>query len=79
MLRCNVSQDVSQKWSLLMPTKTKPKGRPKGEGYVYQDSRGYWYARLTVAESTGKRRNIKRVARSRTEAQDILRRLVREE
>jgi hypothetical protein len=61
-----------------MPRIRKQKGRAKGEGYVYKDERGYWYARLTVADASGKRRNIKRVAESKVAAQELLRRLIRE-
>ena len=62
----------------MVKSRSKPDGRPKGEGYVYKDERGYWYARRDYTDSTGKRRVAKRVARSKTGAQDLLRQLVRE-
>src|SRR5215203_2768203 len=61
-----------------MPRSTKPKGRAKGEGYVFKDDRGRWYARMTYTDASGARRNVKRVAESKTAAQDVLRKLVRE-
>jgi integrase len=42
-------------------------------GYVFQDKAGAWYARTTITDATGKRRNIKRRAKSKREAKEILR------
>lgn len=42
-------------------------------GYVFQDTAGAWYARTTITDATGKRRNIKRRAKSKREAKEILR------
>src|ERR1051326_2261517 len=42
-------------------------------GYVFQDQAGAWYARTTITDATGKRRNIKRRAKGKREAKEILR------
>jgi len=42
-------------------------------GYVFQDKAGAWYARTTITDATGKRRNIKRRAKSKREAKEVLR------
>jgi hypothetical protein len=41
--------------------------------YIFQDKAGAWYARTTITDATGKRRNIKRRANSKREAKEILR------
>jgi integrase len=46
-------------------------------GYVFQD-KGKWYARVTVRDNLGKRRNVKRTAKSKSEAKTILRALLNE-
>lgn len=51
------------------------KGRPKGEGYVFQDKDNRWFARLTYTDATGQRRNVKRRADSSSEARARLREL----
>ena len=46
----------------------------KRKGYVYEDKReNCWYARLTVTDATGKRRNLKKRAGSEAEARKKLR------
>jgi integrase len=47
-------------------------------GYVFQDKNGAWYARTTVTDITGKRRNIKRRAKDKREAKGILKSILRE-
>lgn len=43
-------------------------------GYVFQEN-GKWYARVTITDETGKRRNYKRTAASKVEANKLLREL----
>jgi len=46
----------------------------KQKGYVYEDKReNCWYARLTVTDAHGKRRNVKKRAGSEAEARKKLR------
>src|SRR5579862_7391269 len=47
-------------------------------GYVYQDQDHRWYARLTLTDRNGKRRNIRRRADTKTGAKEILKQLLRE-
>jgi integrase len=47
-------------------------------GYVFQDKKGAWYARTTITDITGKRRNVKRRARDKREARTILKTILRE-
>ena len=47
-------------------------------GYVFQDKEGIWYARITLRGSSGKRRNVKRRAKDKTEAKKLLRALAQE-
>ena len=42
-------------------------------GYVFQDKTGAWYARTTITDAAGQRRNIKRRAKSKREAKEVLR------
>src|SRR5215213_5147814 len=42
-------------------------------GYVFQEKTGAWYARTTITDAAGKRRNIKRRAKSKREAKEVLR------
>lgn len=46
-------------------------------GYVYQDKEGKWYARVTITDSAGRRRNIKRRAEDRKSAKQALKTLIR--
>jgi integrase len=45
-------------------------------GYVFQDKAGRWYARITITDSSGKRRNVKRRARDKSDAKEILKKLL---
>jgi integrase len=47
-------------------------------GYIFQDKNGAWYARTTVTDITGKRRNIKRRAEDKRDAKRILKSLLSE-
>ena len=47
-------------------------------GYVFQDKDGFWYARITFTAENGKRRNVKRRAKTKTEARETLWKLRRE-
>lgn len=47
-------------------------------GYVFKDKTGTWFARTTIADATGKRRNIKRSAKSKRDAKEILVNILRE-
>lgn len=47
------------------------------KGYVFEE-KGKWYARITVKDSTGKRRNIKRTANSKADAKKILKKIIYE-
>lgn len=44
-------------------------------GYVYE-SKGKWIARVTVKDNQGKRRNLKRTAKTKSEAKDLLKTLL---
>lgn len=46
-------------------------------GYVYEE-KGKWIARVTVRDSRGKRRNIKRTAKTKSEAKDLLKALLQQ-
>jgi integrase len=51
----------------------------KRTGYVYHDKReNCWYARVTVTDGGGKRRNIKKRAKDKAEANEILKMLSRQ-
>lgn len=52
-----------------------PKDR---SGYVFQDKQGRWYARTSVTDRQGKRRNIKRRAKDKAEAKQILKTILRQ-
>ena len=48
-------------------------------GYVYYDnSRKCWYARTTATDENGKRRNVKRKAKTKTEANKLLKTIIRQ-
>ncbi|HEX8289658.1 MAG TPA: tyrosine-type recombinase/integrase [Pyrinomonadaceae bacterium] len=46
-------------------------------GYVYE-TKGKWIARVTVKDNQGKRRNLKRTAKTKSEAKDLLKTLLRQ-
>jgi integrase len=52
-----------------------PKDR---SGYVFQDKQGRWYARTTVTDRHGNRRNIKRSAKDKADAKQILKTILRQ-
>lgn len=47
-------------------------------GYIFQDKTGAWYARTTITDAAGKRRNVKRRAKDKRDAKEILKRILRE-
>jgi len=47
-------------------------------GYVFRDKGGKWYARVTLTNARGNRRNVKRRAKDKREAKKLLRELVRQ-
>jgi hypothetical protein len=47
-------------------------------GYVFQDKKGNWFARTTFTDSKGKRRNVKRKGKDKSEAKEILKSLLRQ-
>jgi integrase len=47
------------------------------KGYVFE-SNGKWFARITLTDNTGKRRNIKHTAQSKSDAKDLLKRIIRQ-
>lgn len=47
-------------------------------GYIFQDNTGTWFARTTITDFTGKRRNIKRRAKDKRDAKEILKSILRE-
>lgn len=49
----------------------------KDRGYVFE-SNGKWFARITLRDSTGKRRNIKRTAKSKSDAKELLKQLAQQ-
>jgi integrase len=51
----------------------------KHKGYVYQDKREKcWYARITITDTNGKRRNIKKRAADMSGAKELLKKLTRQ-
>jgi integrase len=46
-------------------------------GYVFEE-KGKWFARVTFTDESGKRRNIKRTAKNKSDAKDILKNVLRE-
>ncbi|HEX9929301.1 MAG TPA: site-specific integrase [Pyrinomonadaceae bacterium] len=46
-------------------------------GYVYEENKK-WIARVTTTDETGKRRNIRRSANSKSEAKELLKQIVRQ-
>lgn len=49
----------------------------ENKGYVFEE-KGKWFCRITFTDSKGKRRNIKRTAKTKTEAKELLKRINRE-
>lgn len=47
-------------------------------GYVFQNKKGAWYARTTITDANGRRRNLKRRAENKQEAKKLLKTLLSE-
>jgi integrase len=47
-------------------------------GYVFQNKKGAWYARTTITDNNGNRRNIKRRAKDKQDAKRILKSILKE-
>lgn len=47
-------------------------------GSIYKSKNGDWFARVTFTVSNGKRRDVKRKAKDKTDAKDLLKRLLRQ-
>jgi hypothetical protein len=47
-------------------------------GYVFKDKYNRWFARTSYVDQTGKRRNVKKVARDRMHAKEVLKKILRE-
>lgn len=48
-------------------------------GYVFQDKKSKaWYARVTFTDSTGQKRNVKRTAKSKSDAKELLKTITRQ-
>jgi integrase len=58
-----------------METQAMAKDR---SGYIFQDKSGAWFARTTITDHTGKRRNVKRRAKDKRDAKEILKNILRE-
>jgi integrase len=58
-----------------METRTMANDR---SGYVYQNKKGAWYARTTITDNTGKRRNVKRRAKDKQDAKRLLKSILQE-
>src|SRR5918992_5584147 len=50
----------------------------KEKGYVFKDKFNRWFARTSYRDETGKYHNVKKVARDRTHAKEVLKQLLRE-
>lgn len=47
-------------------------------GYVFKDKYNRWFARTSYVDATGKRRNVKKVAKDRAHAKEVLKKIFRE-
>ena len=47
------------------------------KGYVFNEN-GKWFARVTFTDATGKRRNVKRTAKTKSEAKELLKKVTRQ-
>jgi integrase len=47
-------------------------------GMIFERGKGIWYARVTFTDPTGRRRYVKRRAENKSDARDIIKRLLRE-
>src|SRR5215216_374281 len=50
----------------------------KEKGYVFKDKFNRWFARTSYRDETGKYHNVKKVAKSRSHAKEVLKQLLRE-
>jgi integrase len=50
----------------------------KEKGYVFKDKYNRWFARTSYRDETGKYHNVKKVAKNRTHAKEVLKQLLRE-
>ena len=50
----------------------------KRKGYVSKDKNGKWFCRVTATDATGRRKDIRRIADSKSDARSILIQLVRD-
>lgn len=48
------------------------------KGYVFKDNYNRWFARTSYRDETGKYHNVKKVAKSRSHAKEVLKQLLRE-
>src|ERR1041384_3983054 len=48
------------------------------KGYVFRDKYNRWFARTSYLDETGKYHNVKKVAKSRSDAKEVLKGLLRE-
>jgi integrase len=48
------------------------------KGYVFKDKYNRWFARTSYRDETGKYHNVKKVAKNRTHAKEVLKQLLRE-
>ena len=47
-------------------------------GYTYRDTNGNWYARITVTDGSGTRRNVKRRVKDKSEGKRLLRQIAKQ-
>ena len=47
------------------------------KGYIFENN-GKWFARITLTDNTGKRRNIKRTAKTKSDAGKLLKQIIRQ-
>lgn len=47
-------------------------------GYIFQNEKGAWYARTTITDAKGQRRNIKKRAKDKQDAKKILKSILRQ-
>jgi hypothetical protein len=58
------------------PLSLKGKQMKIRKGYVYKDkATGFWYARITATDERGKRKDIKKRASDKTQANKLLKQL----
>ena len=45
-------------------------------GYVFQDKKGHWFARVTYTDRNGKRKNVQRKVENKSKGDELLKKLV---